>query len=67
MKKKITYDDIENLRLSLYSKSFSDIEKKDIYKKYLKLLRQLAYNGDAEAQFALGVHYEGSNYWDDTP
>jgi len=54
---------LESIRLSLYGSEYSDEEKKNIYKDYLKSLRELAYRNNAEAQYGLAGHYEDMGLW----
>lgn len=44
------------------SNNTTNTDRKDIYKRYLNLIRKAAYLGNTEAQFDLGQQYESMNF-----
>jgi TPR repeat protein len=62
------YSEAQKILSNLYSEnSYSDLEKMNLYKKYLSKLRISAYSGYTEAQFELGLQYENIYFFCKNP
>lgn len=62
------YIESQKILSKLYSiNSFSELEKIDLYKKYLCKLRSAAYSGYPEAQYELGLQYENIYFFGNNP
>lgn len=59
------YNSVNSLLLQLYDEAEMITEEKKVllYNEYLKKIRQLAYSGNAKAQFDLAGHYEDMGFW----
>lgn len=62
------YNEAQRILTNLYSENtYTELEKQNLYKDYLKRLRISAYRGYSEAQFELGLQYENIYFFGENP